>query len=254
MGARVIMVARDHDKLAQAGRTVDGATRIEIADLSLLADVRRLAERLLDSEQRVDVLVNNVGVLLPKRETTSEGLEKTLATNLGGHFLLTNLLIPMLIDSSPARVINVSSGGMYAERVNPGDLQFAGGAYAGPVAYARTKRGQVILTEMWARRFPDHRIVFHSMHPGWAATSGVAASLPTFNRLMKPFLRTPEQGADTIVWLAVDPEPGKSSGRFWFDRKRAPTHLLDSTKETEEDRERLWAALVEITDSDVLAA
>ncbi len=254
MGARVIMVARDHAKLSRASHTVDGPTAIEIADLSLLQDVRRLAERILESEGHLDVLVNNVGVLLPKREITSEGVEKTLATNLAGQFLLTNLLIPKLTDSAPARVINVSSGGMYSERIEPSDLQFAEEAYKGTTAYARTKRAQVILTEMWAQRLPDQRVLFHSMHPGWAATSGVAASLPTFNKLMRPLLRTPEQGADTIVWLAVDSEPTKSSGRFWFDREPAPTHLADSTRETERDRQRLWAALVDITDSDVLVA
>lgn len=254
LGARVIMVGRNEGKLREARDTVDGAASIEVADLSLMAEVRDVGERILKSEPRVDVLVNNVGVLLPKREMTNEGLERTLATNLAGHFLLTNLLTSRLLESPPARVINVSSGGMYSERIDPDDLQFAGREYSGTAAYAHAKRGQVILTEMWAERFPDRRLVFHSMHPGWAATAGVAQSMPTFNKVMKPFLRTPQQGADTIVWLVAAEESAASTGHFWFDRRIAPTHLTDSTKETPEDRIRLWDALVALTGSDVVVS
>lgn len=252
LGARVVMVARDRERLDEARRAVRGVTVGEIADLSLLGEVRELARRLRESEPRIDVLVNNVGVLLPEREVTAEGLEKTLATNLAGHFLLTNLLIPRLVESAPARVVNVSSGGMYSAKVEPDDLQFARRDYTGTAAYAGTKRGQVILTEMWAERFPAQEIVFHSMHPGWAATSGLETSLPTFKKLMTPLLRTPAQGADTIVWLASAIEPATRSGGFWFDRKPAPTHLVGSTKETPSDRARLWDALVEMTGSDVM--
>jgi dehydrogenase/reductase SDR family protein 12 len=252
MGARVIMVGRSEDRLQEAKASVSGTPSVEVADLSLMAEVTDLGKRILESEPRIDALVNNVGVLLPRREVTGESLEKTLATNLAGHFLLTNLLIPRLLESAPARVISVSSGGMYSEKIRPDDLQFANREYSGTAAYAHSKRGQVIVTEMWAERFPDRQIVFHSMHPGWAATAGVARSLPTFDTLMKPFLRTPEQGADTIVWLAAAKEPGTTTGRFWFDRAVAPTHLVDSTMETAAERERLWDALVALTGSDVL--
>jgi NAD(P)-dependent dehydrogenase (short-subunit alcohol dehydrogenase family) len=251
LGARVVMVARDREKLDDARGTVNGLTAVEIADLSLLSEVRDLARRLIESEPHVHVLVNNVGVLLPQREVTAEGLEKTLAINLAGQFLLTNLLVPRLLESAPARVISVSSGGMYSEKIETGDVQFAQGDYTGTAAYARTKRGQVILTEMWAERFPSHQIVFHSMHPGWAATSGLEQSLPTFNKLMTPLLRTRAQGADTIVWLAAAPEPATHSGGFWFDRRPAPTHMVESTKENMSDRARLWDALVQMTGSDV---
>lgn len=250
LGARMALVARNPDKLAAAAAQVEGAVTYR-ADLSLLADIRRLAEALLAHEERIDVLINNVGVLLPEREETSEGVEKTLATNLAGHFLLTNLLAPRLIESAPSRIINVTSGGMYAERIRPHDLQYRRGEYRGAAAYARTKRGQVILTEMWAERLRPHRVTVHAMHPGWARTEGVASSLPTFNRVMGPFLRTPEQGADTIVWLASAEEPTDRSGTLWFDRRPAPTHLMGSTKETPADREALWKNLVELTGVDL---
>jgi NAD(P)-dependent dehydrogenase (short-subunit alcohol dehydrogenase family) len=250
LGARVAVVGRSRDKLdavvAQMPRTVTFQ-----ADLSRLAEVRRLATDITASLGRIDVLVNNVGVLFPERQVTSEGIEATLATNLAGHFLLTNLLVPKLLLSTPSRVINISSGGMYTTRIRPDQLEAPEEGYKGSVAYAMTKRGQVILTEMCAERMKGSGVVFQCMHPGWAKTEGVATSLPTFNTLLKPLLRTPAQGADTIAWLAAAKEPGESTGGFWFDRSPAPTHLTSSTVETEEDRESLWKHLVELTDSDL---
>jgi dehydrogenase/reductase SDR family protein 12 len=249
MGVHVVMVGRSEDKLQRASKSIAGTTSIEVADLSLLAEIRRLADALRN--ERIDILVNNVGVLLPERHVTEEGLEVTFATDLAGQFLLTNLLLPRLVQSAPARVITVSSGGMYSARIDPDDLQFERRRYTGTAAYASAKRGQVIISEMWAERFPDLGVTFHSMHPGWARTQGVAQSLPTFNKVMQPLLRTPAQGADTIVWLAAAKEPGQTSGRFWFDRAVAPVHLVESTRETNEDRVRLWRQLVEVTGSDV---
>lgn len=229
---------------------LDGHASTIQADLSLMREVQEVARRVIESEERLDVLINNVGVLLPERQETAEGMEKTLAVDLAGHFLLTNLLIPKLVDDAPARIINVTSGGMYAQRIRPDDLQFEKGDYMGTAAYARAKRGQVILTELWAERLRGTGVVVHAMHPGWAGTEGVASSLPTFNLVMKPFLRTPEQGADTIVWLAAARDPARSTGRLWFDRSDVPTHMTESTKETEEDRKSLWSQLVELTGSD----
>lgn len=251
LGAQVAIVGRDQAKLERAADLIDGDVATFQADLSLMAEVRSLADRLRFELDRIDVLINNVGVLLPEREITDEGLEKTFATNLAGHFLLTNLLASKLIESEPARVVNVTSGGMYSERIRPDDLQFETGSYTGTASYARTKRGQVILTELWAERLRDAGVVVHSMHPGWAKTAGVATSLPLFNKLMNPLLRTPEQGADTIVWLASSPEVAESTGTFWFDRRVAPTHILESTREGETDRKELWDRLVEVTGSDL---
>lgn len=249
LGARLVVISRTQSKLDDLERFVTGDIETIRADLALMSEVRRVADRLED-ENRIDVLINNVGVLLPERQETEEGIEKTLAVDLAGHFLLTNLLIPKLVDSSPSRIINVTSGGMYSEEIRPDDLQFERGTYTGTAAYARAKRGQVILTEMWAERLEGTGVTVHAMHPGWARTEGVAESLPRFNLLMQPFLRTPEQGADTILWLAASDEPGGTTGRFWFDREEAPTHMLDSTKETQADRHALWKSLVDLTRAD----
>lgn len=251
LNARVVLVGRSPEKLTAALDSIGGESVAYRADLSLMDEVRDLAARIRADESRVDVLVNNVGVLLPDREVTSEHLEKTFATNLAGQFLLTNLLSARLIESAPARVINVTSGGMYSERIRPDDLQFEQDTYAGAKAYARTKRGQVILTEMWARRLEGSGVVVNAMHPGWAKTPGVADSLPVFNRVMRPLLRSPEQGADTIVWLAASEEAGSMTGQLWFDRRRVATHLTERTRESSRERNQLWENLVEVTRSDM---
>jgi dehydrogenase/reductase SDR family protein 12 len=242
-GATTLIVGRNPAKTAAVAsqirdETGNPAVREEVADLSLMSQVRALAERL---EAPIHLLVNNAGVLLPMREETEEGLERTFATNLLGHFLLTNLLGDKL--EPPARIINVSSGGMYTQRIRPDDLQMKKTRYDGTVAYARTKRGQVILTELWAERFRDRGIVVHSMHPGWAATPGVSESLPRFYKVTRPLLRTAEQGADTIVWLCASEEAGQTTGLFWHDRRPRPTHRLEATRETPKEREALWNAL-----------
>ena len=174
LGARVILVGRDPDK-AEATRQEIVATTgndnvaVALADLSLLADVRKLAKRLL-KEPCIHVLVNNAGVLLNQRTTTAEGNETTLATNLLAPYLLTQMLLPRLRESAPSRIVNVSSGGMYATGLALDDLQYEKSTYDGSRAYARTKRALVVLTEIWAEQLKDSGVVVHAMHPGWADT------------------------------------------------------------------------------------
>lgn len=251
LGARTIIVGRSQKKLDAVAAEIGGEVVGYRADLSLMSEIADLAERLLANEEHLDILINNVGVLLPQRMVTSEGLEETLAVDLAGHFLLTNLLIPRMVESAPSRVIEVTSGGMYSEKIRPDDLQYESGEYTGTSAYARAKRGQVILTGMWAERLEGTGVTVHAMHPGWARTAGVAESLPTFDKVMRPFLRTPEQGADTIVWLAAADEPAQTSGKLWFDRSQVDEHIIDRTRETPAEREALWEGLVELTGVDL---
>jgi dehydrogenase/reductase SDR family protein 12 len=188
--------------------------------------------------------VHNAGVLPPERRETPEGLELTFATNVLGPHLLTRLLRDRLVESAPARVIFVSSGGMYTRRLDVDDLQSRTGEFDGRVAYARSKRADVVLAERWAEELAGTGVVVHSMHPGWADTPGIKTSIPTFRRVMRPLLRSPEQGADTIVWLAAADEPGGMTGRFWCDRHvRALHYPFARTHETPEERDRLWHAL-----------
>jgi NAD(P)-dependent dehydrogenase (short-subunit alcohol dehydrogenase family) len=114
------------------------------------------------------------------------------------------------------------------------------GEYDGVAAYAMTKRAQVVLSELWAEELKPSGAAVNAMHPGWAATPGVERSLPRFWKMMQNRLRTPQEGADTALWLAVAPRAGQHSGLFWFDREPAPTHMLPWTREPKEERQRLW--------------
>ncbi|MFI4977690.1 MAG: SDR family NAD(P)-dependent oxidoreductase [Solirubrobacterales bacterium] len=246
LGASVRLLARSEERGQRAraeivARSGSSDVQVELCDLSALRSVRQFADRFSGEVPRLDVLVNNAGVMTGERTLSVDGIELTFATNVLGPFLLTNLLIPLLEKSAPARIVNVSSGGMYTQRIHVEDLQTAEGEFDGATVYARTKRAQVILTELWAQRLQGTGVVVHAMHPGWADTPGVASSLPRFYAVTKRLLRTPQEGADTIVWLGAAPEGASSSGSFWHDRRQRPTHLMPWTKEAPEDRERLWA-------------
>jgi len=251
LGARVILVGRDPDKAEATRREIVATTgndsiAVALADLSLLADVRKLAKRLL-KEPSIHVLVNNAGVLLNQRTTTAEGNETTLATNLLAPYLLTQMLLPRLRESAPSRIINVSSGGMYSTGLALDDLQYEKSTYDGSRAYARTKRALVVLTETWAEQLKDSGVVVHAMHPGWADTPGVAGSLPGFHTITRRLLRTAEQGADTVTWLAAAPEAAKVSGVFWLDREPHTTHVFPGTAPSPQERQQLWDALARLT-------
>ena len=246
LGATVWLLGRNRERAERAlariaERTGRDRLRVGICDLSEQRSVRGFADRFATECPRLDVLVNNAGVLTHERKLSRDGVELTLATNVVGPFLLTKLLVGALQASATARVVNVSSGGMYAQRLATDDLQSSHGRFRGAAAYARTKRMQVVLSELWAQRLAGAAVVVNAMHPGWVDTPGLRESLPGFRRLVGPLLRTPEQGADTIVWLAAAPRAAAESGGFWFDRKRRPTHLLPWTSESNADRRRLWA-------------
>jgi len=247
-GARLIVVGRSAEKLEdlrQELRESGGRGHIatELADLSLMADVRALAVRLKAHPGRIDVLINNAGALFNQRLETPEELEMTLATDLLSPYLLTRLLLPALGAAPGGRVINVASGGMYTQGIRVDDLQHRADPYDGPTAYARAKRALVILSELWSRRFASLGIGFHAMHPGWVDTPGLARALPAFHQQLSRWLRTPAEGADTIVWLAASPDAARASGRFWLDRKIRATHVFPGTRETAADRRALVKAL-----------
>ena len=248
-GASVRLLCRDPGRglaARDALRAELGKVQVEadVLDVSDLGAVRRFAARL--DVGAVHVLVHNAGVLPDARTVTADGLELVFATHVAGPHLLTRLLAPKLRAATDARVIWVSSGGMYTQRLSLEDLGWGARRYDGVVAYAQTKRMQVILAERWARELAPVRV--YAMHPGWADTRSVASSLPRFHRLMKGVLRTPEQGADTVVWLAAHQPPPEPSGGFWFDREERGTHYLPWTLEREREREALWALAQRVTE------
>lgn len=235
LGAKLVLVGRDAQRLQTAQEEIvafSGAAPAMLdcieAELSLLADVRRVANEILTRYPSIDVLVNNAGVLPLSREVTSEGNELSLAVNLLAPMLLLQSLYPALREAR-GRVINVASGGMYLSGVALSDMQNKRGRYDGSRAYARAKRALVTLTEFYAGQWLGSGIDLYSMHPGWAATPGVAKSLPGFNRLLGSRLRDERMGADTIVWLASAREVAGKSGFFWFDRRIHTTDVLPGT-------------------------
>jgi len=248
LGARVTLVVRDEEKGEAAVKEIveesgNAAVGLEVCDLSLMASVHALCDRLLAAGDPIDILVNNAGALFNPRQVTDEGFEKSFALLLLGPYILTERLQPLLAAGGDGRVVNVTSGGMYTQGIRVRDLQSERGEYSGSVAYARAKRGLMILTEEWGRRWEEQGIAVNAMHPGWADTPGVETALPGFYRLTRRLLRTPEEGADTAVWLAASTEAGQVSGELWLDREIHPSHLSDRTREAPEDRQELLRIL-----------
>ncbi|HSN70091.1 MAG TPA: SDR family NAD(P)-dependent oxidoreductase [Steroidobacteraceae bacterium] len=243
MGATVWMLCRDRERGSAAVKDVRGDSgsrhvHLRILDVADLDSIRRFVAEFPGSQ--VDVLVHNAGVLPDERIATADGIELTFATHVRGPFVLTSMLLPKLRAAGQARVIFVSSGGMYTRRLSLDDWQWHERPYDGVIAYAQTKRMQVVMAEMMAERLQQDGIVVHSMHPGWADTQAVRTSLPRFWSTMRPLLRSADQAADTVVWLAASAAAVESTGRFWFDREPRSTHLLPWTNERAEDRAALW--------------
>ena len=258
LGARVIVTGRQRERVERAAAEITAAAGGRAcvvpvaADMGDLDQVRELAGRITVVSDRLDALVHNAGALSDVRRNNADGVEATVAGQVLGPFLLTSLLRPALSTDAPGRVITVSSGGMYAARSTVEELQMPAAAYRGTQQYALVKRAQVTLNELWAQRIPAAQTVFHAMHPGWSDTPGLQAALPRFRWVLGPLLRTPQQGADTIVWLACDPRPARTSGDFWLDRRPRSIHKLPSTRrsDTEQCRTSLWNWCVERSGAD----
>lgn len=243
LGADLVLIARNPGKLERLAAELDsapGSIDPVVADMSDLGAVRNAASSILERHDRLDVLIHNAGALTAERRTTVDGLELTTAVHVVAPFLLTELLLPLPQATPGARVLTMSSGGMYTSPLTVRSLEMDENRYRGAEQYARAKRAQVALTGEWARRVPD--IAFHSLHPGWADTPGVEESLPAFRKVVGPFLRTPDQGIDTLVWLAADDADTQDSGSFWHDRAPREAHRLASTRrsDTPERRAALW--------------
>jgi dehydrogenase/reductase SDR family member 12 len=244
LGASVGVVGRRRESAEAAAWEIgreSGSPRVwaEAADMSSLGQVRALAERVTDRVGRLDVLVHNAGLLHRTRRTSEEGIEATVATHVLGPHLLTALLAPLLEASRPSKVLWMSSGGMYLQRLDVDRLDAADDRYRPAAVYARAKRAQVALAAVWAERLGPAGVDVHVMHPGWVDTGALAEGLPRFRALLRPVLRTPEQGADTAVWLAAGEGPTDGPVGLWLDRMPRPTSrfcVLDPPSEAE----RLW--------------
>ncbi len=241
LGAEVHLVVRNTDKGASvrdeiAARVPGARLVVDRCDVSDLDDVRRFVDEA--GLERLDVLVHNAGAMPESRTESAQGHEMTMALHLLGPVLMTDLLRPVLAGHD-ARVVFVTSGGMYGQRLRADDPAYLRGEYSPTTAYARSKRAQVELLPVLAQRWAGDGVVVAATHPGWADTPGIETSLPTFHRLIGPLLRDAEGGVDTTVWLAAT-EPAPDSGLLWHDRRDRSTHLLRKTRTGDAERDTMW--------------
>jgi dehydrogenase/reductase SDR family member 12 len=248
-GARVIALVRSDEKGEDTVRRLrdevgpEARVTYDLADLADLGTVRAVAERLRAREPRIDAIVHNAGAMFDERAETVDGLERTYQLHVVGPHLLTASLLPQLRASGAGRVVTVTSGGMYTQKLEVEQLG-SPDDYRPSVAYARAKRAQVHLTEEWQRRHGGTDLSFAAVHPGWALTPGVEASLPTFRKVVGPVLRDPTEGADTIAWLALAGDDGPA-GRLWLDRTPRATHRVPWTRPDPQQVTVLWHQVCE---------
>ncbi len=244
-GARVIAVARNQAALNElkADAMDPGRVQTVVCDLSSMSAISKLCQSLGAEEIKIDVLVNNVGVLLSEKVTTTEGFEQALATNLLGPVFLTEQLTRTGTLMPQSAIINVSSGGMYGTPLKIEEMIHPQDPYDGVAAYAMHKRAQVTWTHRWNSAHSKGPSMY-VMHPGWVDTPGVQRSLPVFRAAMRSILRTPSQGADTVLWLASNrPEPFGEG--IWLDRKNQAEHAFSFTKQAKASPRDLDAYLHE---------
>ncbi len=252
LGARVGIVGRDRSRGEAAATSirdeVAGAhVDVLVADLSAQSEVRRLADEVLATYPRLDVLVNNVGGYWAHRHVTEDGLERTFAVNHLAPYLLTRLLLPRLVDSAPARVVTVSSGAQSLGRIDLDDLQ-GGHRYRGQRAYNQSKLANVLFTYELARRLRGTGVTANVLHPGVVDTGFAredgGAWMGLLLPVVRPFLKSPAQGAATSIHLASSPDVAGVSGRYFVDRtaKRSSRSSYD-----EQLARRLWDVSAELT-------
>jgi NAD(P)-dependent dehydrogenase (short-subunit alcohol dehydrogenase family) len=247
LGAQVRLVVRDVEKGERVRRELlaevpDGEVTVDRCDVGDLDDVRRFATALLASVDRLDVLVHNAGAMPAERTESPQGHELSMSLHVLAPVLMTELLAPVLVEG--ARVVLVTSGGMYGQSLRSDDPEYRQGDYSPTTAYARSKRAQVELLPVLQQRWPALHV--WATHPGWADTPGVQTSLPGFRRLTRPILRDADGGAETTVWLAaVDPAP--PGGSLWHDRRQRPAHLLRRTHPRAGAVDRMWQWVQEQT-------
>tara|TARA_R110001583_G_scaffold1311_3_gene10720 strand:- start:1091 stop:2530 length:1440 start_codon:yes stop_codon:yes gene_type:complete len=240
LGATLILIGRDHERLRQARMQImdfSGCAEDKLdcyeADLALLENTAKVAREIREAYPNIDVLINNAGALFNEREETKEGFEFSLAVNFLSPMLLTKALRPNI--NANGRVINVVSGGLYTQGIKLDDMQYRQAPFNGSKAYARAKRA--LLT---ASQHSTNGIMVHNMHPGWAATPGLAKSLPSFNQSLAKHLRDSRMGADTMIWLASATElEDYKDTHLWFDRRIHTDTVLPGTASSEKDAEAL---------------
>jgi retinol dehydrogenase 12 len=252
MGATVVLCGRDGKRgqaaMSEIKRTCPDA-KLEYlqADLSSLAEVRRLAQEFRGRHSRLDVLLNNAGAVVDSRRLTVDGHELTLALNHLSHFLLTHLLLDLLKASGPARIINVSSGAHQMAKLDVDDLHFERTKYTPLLAYGNSKLANILFTRSLARRLAGTQVTANSLHPGAVATGFGADYQGWFGwvvKLVRPFMLTSADGARTSVYLASSPDVAGVSGKYFYKCREA---RVSKAGKDDALAERLWEASVKLT-------
>jgi NAD(P)-dependent dehydrogenase (short-subunit alcohol dehydrogenase family) len=251
MGAEVVVTGRSRERGEAAIEKIrresgNEGVSLALADLTVQGEVRRLAEEFERSHDRLDVLINNAGAVFSKREETADGLERTLALNHLAPFLLTNLLLGLIKESAPSRIITVSSEARRGAEMDFDDLQ-SGRKYRGFPVYGKSKLANILFTYELAERLRGTGVTANCVHPGAVSTNfgmNNGGLMVLLFRALKPFMRTPEQGADTLIYLASSPEVEGVSGRYFGDRK-----VISSLEEPHDvsAQRRLWEESEELT-------
>jgi NAD(P)-dependent dehydrogenase (short-subunit alcohol dehydrogenase family) len=249
-GARVLVTARNADKgraaVSALTSRLDGSGQLQLVvfDLADLSSVRRGAEEILELAPRLDVLVNNAGLVLSERSETVDGFEATFAINHLGPFLLTNLLLERLRMSVPARIVNVASSAHSAARKGMpfDDLETTKVRYRGMRVYGQSKLANILFTLELARRLAGSDVTANSLHPGTVRTGygadGDARGLLAFGiRIAQPFFLSPAQGARTSVYLASSSEVDDVSGKYFVKCKEKQPRKWAQDSEA---AKRLW--------------
>jgi retinol dehydrogenase-14 len=226
MGAQLAISGRDRERTESAAREIraagGGEVDVVVADLSSQSEVRRLADEVLQSLSRIDVVVNNVGGYWHTRHITADGLERTFALNHLAPFLLTNLLLERLKQSAPARVVTVSSSAHRSGRIDFDDLQ-GERSYSGARAYSQSKLANLLFTYELASRLQGTSVTANALHPGVVRTAFGAEDASTVQRLftpfVRPFLKSPAEGAATSIHLASAPDLEQVTGRYFANSK-----------------------------------
>ena len=251
LGATVVLVGRNEEKCANAVATIENATgnkkiSFEVADLSLVRQVRALGVRLLERQPRIHILMNNAGGYFRERRQTDEGLEYTFALNHMAYFVLTDALLERLGSAKQGRIVNVASRVHQNGTINFDDLQ-GNGKYAGWPAYCQSKLMNVMFTQALARRLEGTALTANSLHPGFVASKfghnnpGLAGMVMRFAQTL--FAISPQAGAKTQIHLATAPDLANTSGRY-FDKSKAVTPSPES--QDEGAQERLWTISAEV--------
>ncbi|MFO1116188.1 MAG: SDR family oxidoreductase [Beijerinckiaceae bacterium] len=248
-GARIVFVARDEKRagatLATLRRISDASHAAHLADLSSIADTKRVGAEIAAANPRIDVLVNNAGAMFTDRRTTVDGLERTFALNHMAYFVLTEALRERLGASAPARIVSTASGAHMGAKLDFDDLQLAE-SFSGWKAYSRSKLCNILFTRELARRLEGTGVTANCLHPGFVASrfgDEAGGLVGRFAGLAKLFAISPERGADTIVWLASSPEVEGKTGGYWYRRR-----LTSPSREARDENAArlLWTRSAEI--------